>query len=272
LTPTVKFPLGQWVADQRREYAAGRMPGVRVDQLDDMGMVWSMHDLAFDTGLEYATAWAAEHGNSLAAPLVASQDGYLVGRWLSTQRSAAQIPRGRAGTLTDTRRAALEAIDPHWCPAWPIPWQRFYTTARLYAEAASRPINWAKEMTEETVVDGEPLGRWVQAQRAGWAELVDGQRELLDAIGIGPDEAAIAAREAKAPRRSQAQRFTDGLAAARAFVEREGHLRVPRPHKEPVGDVLVSLGTWVSNARARRAKLTEEQVAELDRLGMVWSS
>lgn len=265
-----KFPLGQWIADQRREFAAGRMVGFRVDQLDEMGMVWSMHELAFETGLEYAAAWAAEHGGSLAAPLAAAQGGYLVGRWLSTQRSAAGLERGQAGALMDSRRAALEAIDPHWCPAWPIPWQRLYTAARLYAEESSGTVNWVEEMADHVTFQGEALGRWVLAQRAGWAELTDGQRELLDAIGIGPDEAAVAARAAKAPKRSNAQRFADGLAAARAFVEREGHLRVPRPHKEPLGEALVSLGTWVHNARARRAKLTEEQVAELDQLGMVW--
>ncbi|MFJ2191721.1 helicase associated domain-containing protein [Kitasatospora sp. NPDC087861] len=134
--------------------------------------------------------------------------------------------------------------------------------------------------------EGEQLGRWVQAQRAGWPGLEEDQRDLLTAIGIEADPelvAAKAAAEAK-PKVSRGDRFTQGLVALAQFVERERHPRVPRPHKEPVEtveagpggeeQVVVShfaLGTWLNNQKARRAKLTTEQLAQLAEHGVEWA-
>ncbi|WP_422724265.1 helicase associated domain-containing protein [Kitasatospora purpeofusca] len=51
-----------------------------------------------------------------------------------------------------------------------------------------------------------------------------------------------------------------------AFVEHEGHTRVRRIHKTEEG---LSLGTWLNNQKARRAKLSAKQVGQLEALG--WS-
>ncbi|MCU7820127.1 Helicase associated domain protein [Kitasatospora sp. DSM 101779] len=77
------------------------------------------------------------------------------------------------------------------------------------------------------------------------------------------------------PRRRPSRRrpartaFAQGLAALAAFARREGHVRVPRPHKEPLQVTVagpggaestevvhVGLGAWLNNQKARRAKLT----------------
>ncbi|MEW1913844.1 helicase associated domain-containing protein [Kitasatospora sp. NPDC085895] len=52
----------------------------------------------------------------------------------------------------------------------------------------------------------------------------------------------------------------------------EGHARVPRAHKEPVGAAqgVVALGVWVNNQRARRDKLSDEQRGQLEALGVAW--
>ncbi|MFJ4878395.1 helicase associated domain-containing protein [Streptomyces sp. NPDC088745] len=77
------------------------------------------------------------------------------------------------------------------------------------------------------------------------------------------------------------------LAAAKAFHAREGHLRVPRKHVESVeshgaGDVQsgsgglgvvdVKLGMVLDNIRKRADKLPAERRAELDALGMRWTT
>ncbi|MFF4384920.1 helicase associated domain-containing protein [Kitasatospora sp. NPDC001547] len=115
---------------------------------------------------------------------------------------------------------------------------------------------------------GEQLGRWVQAQRAGWPVLEEDQRDLLTAVGIEEDPELVAARAAAAakPKVSRADRFGAGLAALAAFVEREGHVRVPRSHKEDG----VSLGSWLNNQKARRNKLSPEQLGQLEALGVAW--
>ncbi|MGW4817028.1 hypothetical protein ACWEPB_36035 [Kitasatospora cineracea] len=63
---------------------------------------------------------AAEHSGSPAAPMQASIGGYPIGTWLASLRAQAELPEREKGALEPARRAALEAIDPWWAPAWPI--------------------------------------------------------------------------------------------------------------------------------------------------------
>ncbi|MET8630935.1 helicase associated domain-containing protein [Kitasatospora sp. NPDC004669] len=200
---------------------------------------------------------------------------------MPTQKNRAATP----GALVPERRRALEEIDPWWCPAWPIAWQRTYATARQWWLEADGRVDWAT-LPADTVFEGEQLGRWVKAQRAGWAELDQEQRDLLAAIGIEADAELVAvkvAAEAK-PTVSRADRFTQGLTALAQFVERERHANVRRPHKEPLEavetgpggeeQVVVShfaLGVWLNNQKARRAKLTPGQLAQLAEHGVEWA-
>ncbi|WP_431683789.1 helicase associated domain-containing protein [Kitasatospora sp. KL5] len=186
------------------------------------------------------------------------------------------------GYSAGTRAAAGIGGDRSiWCPTWPITWQRAYATARQWWLEADGRVDWAA-LPEETVFDGEQLGRWMKAQRAGWAGLEPDQQDLLTAIGIEADEELVAA-EAK-PEVSRVDRFARGLAALARLVEREGHVRVPRPHKEPLEVAVagpggqestevvhVGLGAWLNNQKARRAKLTAGQLAQLVEHGVEWA-
>ncbi|GGV97613.1 helicase [Streptomyces gelaticus] len=282
------FPLGTWLADQRKSHKAGRLDSGRVEQLDGLGMVWSHQDVAFEEGLTAARAWAAVHGH-LLPPATAVWDGYPVGTWTKNQRFAARaadqnaqrredglpVPSS-AGALTEARREALEEIDPGWCPVWDTGWQRcFRLVQNLLQDGGALPAAVGK-----VIVQGEDLGRWVAAQRHGWEQLLPAQQWLLEnVLGIEPAE------EAERPvRRTQDDMWAINLRAAQQFHAREGHLRVPRKHVEQVGTeegpggrqggaeggVVVKLGTWLDNVRKRAGKLTEQRRADLDRLGMRW--
>ncbi|MQS16035.1 hypothetical protein F7Q99_28285 [Streptomyces kaniharaensis] len=170
-------------------------------------------------------AWRRRRG----PPSAATRSGR--GSRSCAPRASSQLP----GALVPERRRALEEIDLFWCPAWPITWQRAYTTARQWWLESDGLVDWTT-LPQDPVYEGEQLGRWVKAQRAAWPDLAEDQQDLLAAIGIGADAklvAAKAAAEAK-PAVSRADRFAQGLAALAQFVERERHPRVPRPHKEPV--------------------------------------
>ncbi|WP_329295630.1 helicase associated domain-containing protein [Streptomyces sp. NBC_01455] len=122
-------------------------------------------------------------------------------------------------------------------------------------------------MGGELVVQGEDLGVWVVAQRAGWERLMPAQQFLLESVGVQ----APADGETVAPvRRTQDDRRAVNLGAARQFHAREGHLRVPRKAVEDVAGEQVKLGAFLDNARRRAAKLSEQRRAELDDLGMRW--
>ncbi|MFF5809566.1 helicase associated domain-containing protein [Streptomyces sp. NPDC012746] len=73
------------------------------------------------------------------------------------------------------------------------------------------------------------------------------------------------------------RRFQRGLTALTQWVEPESANRpVPRSHIETItvdGEterVAVKLGVWVSNTKARRHKLTQEQLDALRELGVDW--
>ncbi|MFD7445919.1 Helicase associated domain protein [Streptomyces sp. NPDC059909] len=287
------FPLGRWIAEARRAYGQGRLDEDRIEQLDRLGMIWSPFDVAFEEGLTAARAWAGEHGH-LLAPVDATWNGYPVGVWLKNQRAAARrtdieaqdreqdLPPGetrqRDGgpvtALSDERREALDDIDPSWCPAWPLAWQRCFHLTRLHVHASG-----ALPTTPGNVVrQGEDLGRWVRAQQLGWHRLTTVQQWMCrQVLGIEP----AAKNEKPKPRRSHRDKWAINLAAATQFCNREGHLRVPRKHIETMsvsvdspdsqGPHEVRLGVWVSNLRSRAASLTPEQVEQLSGIGMRWT-
>ncbi|MFE9685122.1 helicase associated domain-containing protein [Streptomyces sp. NPDC006285] len=277
------YPLGVWLADQRRHYNAGTLGADRVKELDALGMVWSAHDNAFEEGLAVARAWAASHGGMFLPPATAvGEGGFPVGVWAKNQRAAArrtlQNAERRAagesvpstGELPESRMEALEAIDPGWCPlGWDVAWQRAFRLALAHVRAGGTLPTDAGEH----VVQGEDLGAWTTAQRLNWDNLLPAQQWLLEsALRLGPGGAE------RPVRRTQDGKWALNLLAARQFHSREGHLTVPRKHVETItldaGDggeeMSVKLGSFVDNARRRAARLNARRRADLDSLGMRW--
>ncbi|MFE1016703.1 Helicase associated domain protein [Streptomyces sp. NPDC058794] len=275
------YPLGQWIADNRRFYARGDMDEERIAQLDKLGMVWSHFDVAWEEGLSAARGWAAEAGH-LLAPLGATYQGYRVGIWLKNARAAARKAReieqrraeglpveSAAGALSDERREQLEDIDPSWCPAWPVGWQRVFHLVRQHLEAGGT----LPTSPGDVVHQGEDLGRWVRSVRYGWDKLTTVQQWLCEQVlGIEP----ASEDEKPLPRRTQADKWAMHYQAARQFFEREGHLRVPRKHIERIigedqEERELRLGAWIGNQRSRAATLSPERVEQLSAIGMRWA-
>ncbi|SOD63059.1 Helicase conserved C-terminal domain-containing protein [Streptomyces zhaozhouensis] len=284
------FPLGQWVTEQRRAYRAGEMSGQRARRLEQLGMVWSEVDERFQENLAAAKAYHEQFW-TLCAPRTAVALDRPVGQWLANLR--------RPGALDGHPEweAALTAIDPHWNPDWNPLWQRHYAALHGLLAEESGPVHVDPGVT----VHGMDIGRWLarQLQPAVWARLQPGQRELLEQLRVTPPGKAMAtpattgaegtgstaagvlpaARTPTAGRGSAS--FQRGVAAARQYLAREGHLTVPRGHVEHLAldsgadedgqeqqTVAVKLGVWRSNMRSRRHTLPPEQQAVLEELGL----
>ncbi|MEU1782138.1 Helicase associated domain protein [Streptomyces abikoensis] len=284
------FPLGTWLADQRRFNKAGGLAPDRAAELDRLGMVWSHQDIAFEEGLAAARGWAAAHGHFLP-PATAVWDGYPVGTWAKNMRTAARLAdtiaeRRAAGlpvessakALTQARREALDEIAPGWCPVWDAGWQRCFRLAQAHAEGGGT----VPTVPGEVIVQGEDLGRWAQTCCHNWDSLMPVQQWMLENI-LG----LIPAEEHERPvKRTQEDKWALNLRAARQFHAREGHLNVPRKHIEhlepeggPTGPqggaeepVAIKLGMVLDNIRKRADKLTEQRRTDLDTLGMRWAT
>ncbi|MEU6012391.1 Helicase associated domain protein [Streptomyces sp. NPDC047453] len=257
------YPLGTWVAEQRRAYGAGQMNGQRSRRLEKLGMVWSPADERFQENLDAAKAYYDQHW-TLCAPRTATALDKPIGQWLSNLR--------RPAALNDHPEweQALKAIDEHWDPAWPADWQRHYAALR---ELVRDEEGQADIVLPGVTVHGMDVGRWLQRNRehAVWQGLMPGQRELLEEIGVVP---LPPKQEAPAkPSKAALGAFERGVAALAQYKARTGSVTVPRAHVERLADgTEVRLGVFLSNSKTRRAKLTADKLAALAALGLQWAA
>ncbi|WP_436801414.1 helicase associated domain-containing protein [Streptomyces griseorubiginosus] len=236
------------------------MTGLRARRLEKLGMVWSVADERFQENLEAAKAYYEDHW-SLCAPRSAVALDRPVGQWLSNLR--------RAGALDDHPewKAALEAVDLYWNPEWAVDWQRHYAALRELVRDEGQA-----DVLPGVTVHGMDVGRWLQKNRqhAVWQGLLDGQRELLEAIGVVPLPPEQEA-PAKAPK-TPSGAFERGVAALAQYKDRTGSLTVPRAHVERLEDgTEIRLGVFLSNSKSRRAKLSADRLAALAALGLDWA-
>lgn len=240
------------------------MNGKRAQRLEKLGMVWNPADERFQENLEAAKAYYADHW-TLCAPRSATALDRPVGQWLSNLR--------RPGALEDRPewKAALEAVDAHWNPAWPPEWQRHYATLReLLADEDDR-----SEVLPGFTVHGMDVGKWLarQRQHAVWTGLMEGQRELLEAVGVVPLPPEQA--EPAKTRKAAVSAFEKGVAALAQYKARTGSVTVARGHQERIvvngQEHPVKLGVFLSNSKSRRAKLTADKLAALAGLGLEWA-
>nr|WP_261400314.1 helicase associated domain-containing protein [Streptomyces sp. CBG31] len=141
-------------------------------------------------------------------------------------------------------------------------WHRTYHAARRHHNAGHHLTDVPRNYITD---DGHRLGEWLHNQRLHPQRLHPTQQRLLTGIGL------IQNTEPPPKKRKPATRKPEqGLAAARAFHQREGHLEVPQRHVEDLDGEPVRLGQWISNTRRRKEHLPTDRIRALDVLGMRW--
>jgi superfamily II DNA or RNA helicase len=280
---TKGYPLGRWVHQQRRAHRAGELDPHRKELLDDAGMVWEPGDEAWENKLAAFRSYRRAHGHLAPRQDAVWGEGEVmvpIGQHLANlRRKGAKNGLGKDPERAAERAAQLAAIDPDWNCPWPLDWQRHYRVLADLVDADGH----LPDIQPGVLFEGDDIGRWLTRQREAstWTQLSSEQQERLTALGVTPVErpapAPAAPRSTKGPSKAK-QSFQRGLAALAQWVEREGADRpVPRGHAEEIAvdgeadPVIIKLGVWVSNTRARRDKLTAEQLDTLRGLGMEWA-
>ncbi|MGW7824691.1 Helicase associated domain protein [Streptomyces puniciscabiei] len=261
------FPLGRWLADQRRSMQAGGLASERAADLDALSIIWDPTEEAWEENLAAARAYYAETG-TLAAPVTATALDKPVGQWLANLRKPGGL--GKDEEKAKRRAEQLAEIDPDWRPDWPIDWQRTYAgVARLLSRGAE-----LDEILPGVTAGGVDVGRWLERQRQHvvWEGLAPGQRERLTSLGVTPlpPEQQTPAK----PSRGGSAGFERGCAALAQYKARTGSVGpVSRSHVETLPDGSeVKLGVFLSNTKTRRAKLSTEQLERLAGLGLDWAA
>lgn len=242
--------LGQWVSTVRTAYKASVLDAGRTAGLEALpGWSWDMRADAWEAHFVDLASWVNDHGH--ACPSDGDVvGGFDLGRWVAKQRSAL-----RAGRLGDDRADRLRAL-----PGWvdherEAGWEAGFAHLRAWAGEHGH----AAPPQSLVLADGYGLGGWVatQRERRRRGRLPAGREARLEAL----------AGWEWSPRTDAWPAAYDRLVA---FVEREGHARVP-DRDDGSG---FSLGAWVSFQRTQFARglLGPERAAALERLpGWVWS-
>ncbi|MEU6332084.1 Helicase associated domain protein [Streptomyces sp. NPDC047049] len=267
------YALGAWVSEQRRAFRAGTLKAWRAELLDELGMVWSVADAQFYKKLAAARDYFAVH-RTLAMPKDTVIDGVAVGQWLANLRKTGGL--GKDEDRATERREALERIDPYWNPqCWPFEWQQRYAALSAVLDDGAT----LAEILPGVTIGGQDIGAWLHAQRTGWEQLGEEQRERLAELGVEPLPATVEAPvKAVKARKGVSAAFERGIAALAQYKAREGHLKVPRSHTEEITvegsaePVSVKLGVFLSNTKSRRGKLTADALRQLTDLGLEWAA
>ena len=216
---------------------------------------------SWDIMLEVAKAYQAEFGDLEVPVRYVTQEGYSLGQWVDTQR---KIRKGTVkGTLTPDQIRKLDALGMRWESATDLSWERYFAAAKKYREEhGDLRVPW-RYVTE----DGIQLANWIANMRMNRrngirnAYLTDERIAELDALGMQWEVLDYL--------------FERNYAAAVEYHRTHGNLDVPAAYVDPDG---VKLGAWLRRlcriraGKTQRGRLTEEQIARLDALGMIWGN
>lgn len=216
---------------------------------------------SWDIMFDVAKAYREEYGD-LDVPLrFVTQDGYSLGNWISVQR---KVRAGKmAGKLTPDRVAKLDSLGMRWESRTDLQWERYYAAAKqYYEEHGDLLVPW-----QYVNGDGIQLANWITNMRMNRKNgirsgyLTDERIAALDALGMCWDVLDYL--------------FERNYAAAVEYHRTHGNLDVPVAYVDPDG---VRLGAWLRRlcriraGKSQRGRLTEDQVARLDALGMIWGN
>lgn len=217
--------------------------------------------VSWETMYQQAQDYYEVYGNLEIPKRYVTAEGYQLGSWLHTQRRV--YARKINGCLTPQQIERLNEIGMCWESPKDLNWEKNFAEAKRYYEEHGDLLVNTKDGTENDV----SLGRWIAHLRVCRKKhmisvyLTPERIQALDEIGMiwnVPDYL-----------------WEQNYHSAEQYYQKHGNLNIPSGYIDENG---LRLGAWISSMRSirkkagARADLTEEQVAKLDAIGMVWKS
>lgn len=180
------YALGTWI-HRMRQQKNGSMAGTalsqeRIQDLEAMGMKWSVYDDSWSRGYAEAKRFFDEHGHLKMRADYTTDTGFPLGHWLSTQRQAKTGSYGRR-PLTKWQMADLDALSMPWETRCERLWKINYAAAKEYYEKYGN----LRVPSKYETASGIKLGNWVCNMRYGLrhGKALDPERHAqLEAIGM----------------------------------------------------------------------------------------
>jgi hypothetical protein len=169
------YPLGRWVAHQRTKKDS--LSADRRERLDGVdGWVWDGVAAAWDEGFGHLLAYVEAEGHALVPQIHRTDDGYLLGSWVSHQRSGKD-------TLSEERRQRLDEVGFVWdAQDYAAAWEEGFGHILAYVKADGHALVPKGYRT----ADGYTLGTWCNTQRRSKRDgtLSPERLQRLDAVGF----------------------------------------------------------------------------------------
>lgn len=228
--------LGVWVAHQRARRSL--LSNQRVTLLESIpGWKWVVWDSLWKDGFEHLKSYVELNGTANVPQKYIAKDGFRLGAWVSSQR-------GRQAKMSADQISELEAL-PDW--KWAIaksPWNVSYERVLALVEEAgsihdlrdTRALAWLKKQrTSQSRLSAVQQGQMEKLQ--GWTWNILDEKWMLN------------------------------VNAYTEFTKLNGHGNIHRSFTASSG---VKPYLWLQSCRRRRASLSAERLAQLERLPF-WS-
>jgi superfamily II DNA or RNA helicase len=223
------YRLGQWVSNQRANYANGILDADRQHRLQELpGWTWNLFADGWEEGFSRLSRYVERHGHA-RIPQRYKVDDYKLGQWVGLQRQ-----KHVKGRLDAERQRRLEDLPGWtWDPAADY-WEEGFRRLQEYVEHHGHC-----RVPARYTVDDFKLRAWVNTQRRKYDK--------------DEDDADRRCRLQKLPGWTWnpfADQWEEGFGRLKEYVEEHGHCRVPASYA--VDDF--KLGGWVSQQRLNHTR------------------
>ena len=244
--------LGSWIANLRTCRRSGIRNGFltdeRVSALDELGMVWEVHDFVFEKFYYSAVRYVEEHDDLDVPSQYVDADGNRLGAWIDRMR---RYRKENNPNLTDDEIERLDSIGMLWENRFERIWNSQYEELVKYKKQFGN-VNVPIAYVTET---GIKLGSWLsnQGEKYKQGKMSAERVEKLTKLGVVFDKDS----------------WEDRFLLAKAFYDEHKHLRVPVIYKADG----VCLNKWLNEQKQiilgkRKGKaLTPKQIRKLESIG-----
>ena len=236
--------LGTWVVAQRSKQDS--LSADRRQRLEALeGWLWDPHAAAWDEGFVQLTAYVEAEGHARVPQTYCTATGFGLGAWVARQRRDKTKNR-----LSADRRQRLEALDGWVWDAqdYDAAWDEGFAQLTAYVQAEGH----ARVPQTYCTATGFGLGAWVRNQRSKHDSLSADRQQRLEAL----DGWMWDAQDYDAA-------WDEMFAQLTAYVQAEGHARVPRSYRTASGS---RLGEWIQNQRTKKDRLSVDRRQRLEAL------
>jgi hypothetical protein len=236
--------LGKWLVKQRTRAAKGTLALDRKQELEKLGVIWSVKEHKWDIGFSMLKRFKKREGHA-NVPRGHVEAGFPLGGWISEQRTAMT-----QDYLKPLRKQKLKEIGVV-----------FDMDAARWSHAVEQYVKFKKqhghdEAPRRKKFGGIFLASWISNRRTDrkLGRLPEARIRELDKLGFRWTP--------------KADKWEFAVGHLKDYIKRTGSAYVPVEHIEKG----FPLGQWLSRARSDQKdhQLDPARVAQLTRLGVEW--